>query len=242
MSDSATSSDASADNSSKHSHILNIRLWPRIPVLYPMALVALICGFITMGSGADSSTGHVCGLIFLAVTAFSLFTLTIDIGFTWALLWLAGVVIVGLILFIINIYHPFIKEVLPWLAEFKPFANHQFYFTVFMTWALILLVAAIVVRFHYVKIESNEVIVVGGVLDKRRRFSTMGMRYTKEITDVFEYYLPFVRSGRLVLSFPNESEPLVLEVVIGIDRVIKRLEHITGVMQVAPESNGQQAN
>jgi hypothetical protein len=90
-------------------------------------------------------------------------------------------------------------------------------------------------RVHYVKIESNEVVLVGGILEKRRRYSSMRMQYTKEVSDVFEYYLPFVRSGRLILRFPQEAEPVIIDHVMQIDRIIARLDHVTATWQVAPE-------
>jgi hypothetical protein len=92
-----------------------------------------------------------------------------------------------------------------------------------------------------VKIESNEVVMVGGVLDKRKRYSSMRMQYTKEVCDVFEYYLPFVRSGRLILRFPQEAEPVILDHVMQIDDVVRRLDHITASLQVAPEQHDSEA-
>ena len=215
---------------------LIVRLWPKIPVLYPAALISLICGIIAMFNTHDEKMQQVLGLVFLASLTLCLFTLTFDIGLTWALLWIAGVVIIGLVLFIINIYHKFLPDFFSWLNGLNPVANHQFYFCIFAMWLLLMVVGVIYVGFHYVRFESNEIIVVGGILDKRRRYSTAGLTYTKEVTDVFEHYLPFIRSGRLILRFPNEEEPLVLDNVMNIDGVIKRLELLTSVMAVSGNS------
>ena len=220
---------------------LVVRLWPKVPVLYPAALIALLCGIIGMFTGESENMKQALGLIFLTTLTLCLFTLTFDIGLTWALLWIAGVVIVGLILFLINIFHPFLPEFFSWLNHLKPIANYQFYLCIFIIWAVLMLVGVIYVSFHYVRFESNEIIVVAGIMDKRRRYSTTGFTYTKEVTDVFEHYLPFIRSGRLVLRFPNEEEPLILDNVMGIDTVIKRLEMLTSVMAVAGNSQQPRA-
>ena len=90
-----------------------------------------------------------------------------------------------------------------------------------------------VVRFHYVKIESNEVIVVGGLLERQQRYPTLRMHYSKDVSDVLEYYLPFVRSGRLILKFHDSQDLVVIDNVRNIDTVIKQLDKITGVMKVA---------
>jgi hypothetical protein len=199
-----------------------------------MALVAFIAGILMWKWDTNKEIAQVCGLIFLATTGFSIFTLTFDIGLTWALLWVFGVMIVGLILAIINIFHPFLPDFFGWLANLNPVANSHFYFSIFTMWAILMLVGVIIVNFHYVKIEPNEVIVVGGVMDKRRRYSTMRVTYTKEVHDVFEYYLPFIRSGSLIMRFPNEEQPLILENVMHIDKVIKQMEFLTSTMQVSP--------
>ncbi len=222
---------------------LIVRLWPKIPVLYPAALVALLCGILQMWHlhenptemlqhGAVSPLEQALGITFLGTLMLCLFTITFDIGLTWALLWIAGVVIIGLVLVLVNIFYPFLPEFFSWLKHLQPYASTQFYYCVFAIWVILMIVGIIYVRFHYVRFESNEIIVVGGILDKRRRYSTAGFTYTKEVTDVFEHYLPFVRSGRLIMRFPNEEEPLMLDNVMDIDGVIKRLEMLTSVMAV----------
>ena len=142
-----------------------------------------------------------------------------------------------MLMFIINIYHPFLPGFFSFLARFTPVANAQFYFAIFIIWGLLMIGGIIYSRFHYVKIESNEVVLVGGVLDKRKRYSSMRMQYTKEICDVFEYYLPFVRSGRLILRFPQEAEPIIIDHVMHIDKVIAKLDHVTATLQTSPEDH-----
>jgi hypothetical protein len=263
----------------KHApHSLTIRVWPNIPILYPMAIAALLCGIFSLMFGidgelrilsnppvatqikqADGTTatiiasdthtvkytevadklqaGQVIALIFLAAFTYTMVVLCTDIVLTWALLGVAATVILGMGLFILNIYYHFLNGFFHFLGGFIPYANAHFYFAIFVVWVLLMIAAILYSRFHYVQIESNEVIVVGGVLDKRRRFSTMRMTYTKEVFDVFEYYLPFVRSGRLILRFTGESEPIVIDHVMHLDSVVKRLDHVTATMQVSAEDS-----
>ena len=272
----------SEDHASLHEpgsnpHSLTIRVWPNIPILYPMAIAALICGIFSMLFGIDgelkrlsnppaaqtvtqvdgtkasiiTSEQHevkytemaeklkveqVIALIFLAAFTYTMVVVCTDIILTWALLGVAAAVILGMGLFILNIYYQFLNGFFNFLGGFIPIANAHFYFAIFVVWVILMIAAIIYARFHYVKIESNEVIVVGGVLDKRRRFSTMRLTYTKEVFDVFEYYLPFVRSGRLVLRFQGETEPIVIDHVMNLDAVVKKLDHVTATMQVSAES------
>ena len=262
----------------RHPHSLVIRVWPNIPILYPMAVAALLCGLFSLFFGIDGElkrltqpvaaaavavagtevaaqpapaaamhqvapaemarklrTEQVIALVFLAVFTYTLVVVCTDIVLTWALLGVFGAVIVGLLMFIVNIYTPFLSGLFGFLTKFTPVANAQFYFAIVAVWLVLMAAAVIYSRFHYVKVESNEVVVVGGVLDKRKRYSSMRMQYTKEICDVFEYYLPFVRSGRLILRFPQEAEPVIIDHVMSVDKVIAKLDHVTATLQVAPE-------
>ena len=259
-------------------HTLTIRVWPNIPILYPMAIAALLCGIFSLLFGIDGKlkeistppapqtvqqasgtvvsesptlvqvsyaemahrlqVEQVIALVFLAAFAYTMVVVCTDIILTWALLGVAAATILGMGLFILNIYYNFLGGFFNFLVGFIPIANAHFYFAIFAIWVILMVSAIIYARFHYVKIESNEVIVVGGVLDKRRRFSTMRMTYTKEVFDVFEYYLPFVRSGRLILRFNGESEPIVIDHVMQLDRVIKKLDHVTATLQVSAEEVG----
>ena len=258
-------------------HSMTIRVWPNIPMLYPMAAAALLCGIFSLMFGLNSElkristppaavtsaaqdgsvssitptetpvkfaeisqrlkVEQVIALVFLAAFAYTMVVICTDIILTWALLGIAAAVILGMGLFILNIYYQFLNGLFDFLGGFIPIANAHFYFAICVVWVLLMIAAIIYARFHYVRIESNEVIVVGGVLDKRRRFSTMRMTYTKEVFDVFEYYLPFVRSGRLILRFTGESEPIVIDHVMQLDAVVKRLDHVTATMQVSAEAH-----
>lgn len=257
-------------------HSLIIRVWPNIPILYPMAIAALLCGIFSLMFGMDGElkrisqaptakvtaqadgtqvtsvatettveyakiaeklqAEQVIALIFLAAFTYTMVVVCTDIILTWALLGIATAVILGMGLFILNIYYNFLGGFFNFLGGFIPVANAHFYFAIFVLWVILMISAILYSRFHYVKIESNEVVVVGGVLDKRRRFSTMRMTYTKEVFDVFEYYLPFVRSGRLILRFQGETEPIVIDHVMQLDAVVKKLDHVTATLQVSAES------
>ena len=277
---------ASTPPEERHRHSLIVRMWPNVPILYPMAIAALLCGIFSLMWGVDKElhrlskaptvtqgavepgkamqtekdgpwivfdgdkvlvtanpekiandlqAEQVIALIFLAAFTYTLIVVCTDIVLTWALLGLLSVVVLALVMFIVNIYHPFLSGFFNFLERFTPVANAQFYFAIFIIWGLLMLGSIVYSRFHYVKIESNEVVLVGGILDKRKRYSSMRMQYTKEICDVFEYYLPFVRSGRLILRFPQEAEPVIIDHVMNIDKVIVQLDHITTILQVGPE-------
>ena len=273
-----------------------IRMWPKTPILYPMALIALICCLVAHFAGSSDLSDYPFGkevpaavdgaspdsdpapapapedgaapqanaasvtllpaqasapsaedaaasaaeelekkrvdrtlaVIFLLALFFSLFSICVDLDVRWAIIYASALVIVALLLWILDITIGFFPKVLPILDHITPMANAQFYLGVFLLWLVLMGISFFITRFHYVKIESKELIVVGGMLERQQRYDTMRMRYTKEINDVMEYYLPFVRSGRLIFSFPEQSEAVIIDNVMNIKKVTKRLDEIVG--------------
>src|SRR6187401_1871023 len=46
---------AATDPEDRHPHSLVIRVWPNIPILYPMAIAALLCGIFSLLWGVDGT-------------------------------------------------------------------------------------------------------------------------------------------------------------------------------------------
>ncbi len=288
-----------------------IRMWPKTPMVYPMALMALICCLVGLyfgttpyinkmtkmvnaetvqeassgesqesaNSSEEASSGEdeeqegeaanqeeqseeegttagsttvsqdyesvvknlvsartvdkVLGVLFLIVFAFSMFTLCIDIEVRWALISFSLIIIVLLVIYITNEKYEYLPNFISRLATLTPMASPIFYFSIAFIWLILMIISMLSVRFHYVIVESNEVTVIGGLLERQQRFPTTRMKYSKDIQDVFEYYLPFVRSGRLIFYFPEQNETVVIDNVIQIDKVISHLNHISGMIQVS---------
>ncbi len=164
------------------------------------------------------------GMMFFLVFAFSMFVVCIDFEVRWALISFSIVLLVIMGLYMaerlghINLPTP--KAI---LSHFQLYATPLFYYSIFGVWVILMFISWMIARLHYVKIEQSEVIAFGGLMENQRRVSTIRMSWTRNVTDVFEYWLPFVRSGTLVLKFPND-EPLVLENVLNIDKVMRRLD------------------
>ena len=167
-------------------------------------------------------------VIFLLALFFSLFAICIDLDVRWAIIYASALVILALLLWILDITIGFFPTILPIVDYITPMANAQFFLGVFLVWVILMAISFFITRFHYVKVEAKEVMVVGGMLERQQRYDTMRMRYTKEINDVMEYYLPFVRSGRLIFSFPEQNEAVIIDNVINIKKVTKQLDEIVG--------------
>ncbi len=175
---------------------------------------------------------RIAGFVFLVVFGICMFALCVDTEVRWALI---GFVTVGLLvttLILLNQVYGFLPGLLQGLLRMTPNASPQFYLGIFYIWLALMVISLITIRFHYVRIEANEVLVVGGLLEAQKRYPTMHMKYEKDISDVIEYYTPFVNSGRLVLVFPMQNEKLVIDHVIQIDKVIARLNKLSSSLEV----------
>jgi hypothetical protein len=47
-----------------------------------------------------------------------------------------------------------------------------------------------------------------------------------------EHYLPFVRAGRIILSFPDQAEAVIIDNVLHIQEVAAQLEKLVSTLQV----------
>ncbi len=173
----------------------------------------------------------VMGWIFFIVLAGALFALCIDTEVRWALIWFVSSISVILLLMLANHHFKFLPEFIGQLLTFDPAAKPQFYAGITCVWLILYGISLLIIRFHFVRIERNEVFVTHGLLEGQRRYPTLQMKYEKDVTDVFEYYLPFVRAGKLILSFPN-GDKIFLDNVRNIDRVIQNLNELSSELKV----------
>mgnify|MGYP003675998109 CR=1 FL=1 len=218
----ASVSEPEPIRSSRNERRIIIRMWPKTPVLYPMALVALICCFVshfagssdlrdypfaddapavepgtppvddrptvegeasvsegqpnilaaqavpaadanTPAAAADDATKELekkrvdrtLAVIFLIVLFFSLFAICVDLDVRWAIIYSSAIVIVGLLLWILDITIGFMPKLLAVLDHITPMANPQFFLGVFLVWVMLMAISFFVTRFHYVRIEAN---------------------------------------------------------------------------------------
>ncbi len=184
------------------------------------------------GKSQSGLINTILAMAFLFSFAFSMFVVCIDFEVRWSLVafLLVLMAVVGVLVAdrMAIIQLPSAMSV---LSNFTLYATPLFYFAVFAVWLILMAISAVIARLHYVKIEHNEIVEHGGVMETQKRMSTFRMHWTKKITDVFEYWLPFVNSGTLIFEFPNDK-PLILRNVLKIDKVIKKLDAKSSSFQV----------
>lgn len=205
--------------------------YPKIVMLYPTFIVALIAGIATLLLAADSVHHQTIGVMFLAVTGINMVVLAFDFPRTTSLnlFFVFLVLIMGTIL--TSVYVPNLLPALTnVLKKINPTANATFYFCFVAILTILYIAMMINVRFDYWEVRPNELLHHHGVLSNLERYSAPNMRISKEIVDVFEYML--LRSGRLIIHPSNEPRAFVLDNVLGINKKETAITKMLGALQV----------
>jgi hypothetical protein len=210
-----------------------IRSYPKVVVYYPTMLAAFLCALYTLfwpDAGGESS--QLAGRVFFIMFFFN--TLTIAFDFSRAAFF---VLCLSLGLFLTLAYLAESKDIAVFdflgraLGGIDLSAKPAFFVSYGAVFLLIFLGVYLQTRFNYWEIKHNELIHHHGVAGDSERYPAPNLRMSKEITDVFEYLLLF--SGRLVLFPASAERPIVLDHVVRINAIEKRVETMLQTFQVS---------
>ncbi len=212
---------------------VTIRSYPSITVqLYILGILALILGVVEFFVNKTEYT-RAFGIFFILAFFFLSIVAAFEFPETKFFLLISLIVIIILLYVLLSFMN--IIPSMGGLGRFynainATFSSHAFIgmgisalFVVFLIW--------LSRRFNYWVIEPNQVIHKTGLFGKVERYPTRSMRFSIDISDVFEYLL-FFRSGRLVMDFPDEKKTVVLTLVPNIKRVDRKIREILGYVEV----------
>ncbi len=215
---------------------LVIRSWPKIILMLPTLLIAVLCGAIMLtqeppAADADFSFTHLVGLGFLFILLLNLTMLLYDLS-------LRGFIIVCLLIIVLVLTVMVINMQIAggaWQAigralSIKVYANSAFYFLLALVLLFNLIIAWVITRFHYWVIERNEVIIHRGFLQEVERHPTAQARFKLVIEDVVEYGM--LGSGRLVFYFGDDQSEHELSTVPFVHSKARALDELLGRVAV----------
>ncbi|MCL6504393.1 MAG: hypothetical protein K6T86_17060 [Pirellulales bacterium] len=208
---------------------------PKIVFLYPTMLMALFAAiylsFLRGPIAPENVHAAAVTAAFLVVFATNLIVLSFDFPRTLSLtlFFLLAAIVMGLVLLFTLKPHllPLIGEA---LAKYRPVANPTFFWSIVLVMGLIYVAVFISLQFDYWEVTPNELLHRHGFLANVERFPAPNMRFDKEITDVFEYFL--LGSGRLIIQPGGERRAITLENVLFVRQKEKALTAMLGVLQV----------
>lgn len=217
-----------------------IRSYPKVIVYYPTMVVAFLCAAWTAFSGDGGAGAEQAGRLFFFVFFFN--TLTIAFDFS-RVVFVASCLFFGLLVTLAFLLE---TKQIPVFGAFKSAFEHfsmaakpSFFAAYGICFVLIFIGVFIESRFNYWEVKHNEILHHHGIAGDVARYDARNLRMTKEITDVFEYVLLF--SGRLVFEFDRNSRPIVLDHVVRINAMEKRIERMLQTLQVRVQSDGPSA-
>ena len=225
-----------------------IRERPKVIFLYPTLLAALVAAAWTyLGTPGDGPIdidqlplGP--GRLFWWTFAINMLALAFDFtrGEFVAVVLFFGVAILGIVLLDQNL--KFVRPVQETLSHIKLLAHPHLYLMIALALSVVLVGVAIMGRFDYWEITHNEILHHKGVLGDLKRYPAPNLRLHKEIPDLFEYCLFFALggSGRIVLHPQGADRSVVLDNVIGVNRIEERIQKMLSSLQVKVDTSGHE--
>jgi len=212
-----------ADDAAPELDRVIVRAYPKVIFFWLTWIVSLVAAIIA--ANADASPDHL-GTVWMCFFAFNLLVISFDFTEVISLMMLA---LIAMTVFA-GLYFDFLSFVGDFFRSLQLHMDSNFYFTMFGLFTLVYIVVFIKTRFDYWEFRHNEVIHRRGIFADMRRYSTEDLRWFKEVPDVLERII--CGSGRMILTTPLEKHPIVIQHVVGINRIDERVADIMGVKRV----------
>ncbi|KAA3606810.1 MAG: hypothetical protein DWQ01_17490 [Planctomycetota bacterium] len=229
----AKSSDGKSSEGRQEILRVVVRPYPKVVFFYLTWIASFVCGLVTSLGTSDPAIAEgarlgdpLIGQIWMGIFFFNLLVISFDFNEERSLAMLFGGVAAVLAL----LYFGVLGAVGEWVASIHPLMNDAFYWMIFVGFSIVYLFVWLRTRFDYWVFRPNEVVHHYGVFPKMKRYSTEHMRWVKEIPDLMERVL--MGSGRIIISTPHESHPVVIEHVLRIGTVDDQIASIMGVKEV----------
>lgn len=209
-----------------------IRSWPKVIFLYPVFLVALICGLLQALTGGleESTWAETAGLAFFGVVCLNLLVISFEFSrFKTLAIFFFCVAVFFFLLYLSTRWEvfAFLKNL---IAMIHIKASTPFYFSIAAYLFAVFCSVFVTTRFNYWIIRSNEILHKEGFLGDVKRFPSPNLKMTKEISDVFEFLL--LGSGRVVLYPASEKQAIVLEHVLRVNAAEKAIQELLSALAV----------
>jgi hypothetical protein len=175
---------------------------------------------------------NLLGMLFLAMLAFNLLTMGLDLPRFAIVAWLfVALFVVFFVLWLGSYFQlDLVRPIHAIISHIYAVANRGFYVMVFVTLMVVFLIIYITRWLDYWEILPNEILHHHGPLSDLERYPTMNLKFDKEIPDVLEFML--LGAGRLVLHIPNVPKALVLDNVLFINRKEEVLKKVMSRLEV----------
>ncbi len=222
-----------------------IRQRPKVIFLYPTLLAAITAAvwtYLASGTGPIDVEALPLGPGRLFWWTFAINLLALGFDFTRgefvAVVLFFGVAILGIVLLDQNF--DLVRPVQEVLSHIKLVAHPHLYLMMAAAVGLVLVGVIVLGHFDYWEITHNEILHHKGFLGDLQRFPAPNLRLHKEIPDLFEYclFIAVGGAGRIVLHPHGSERSVVLDNVIGVNRIEERIQKMLSSLQVKVDTSG----
>ncbi len=210
-----------------------IRPWPKVIFLYPTMVYSLLAWIVSYLFAGPSHPGlpRTLGILFCAVFGLNLLVFSFDFSRIKSLTILFVLVAVIFGIGWANTKWEVMASIRALVEKIDVRMNTQFYGFMAVFLLFIFTLVFVNTRFNYFEITRNEILHHHGYLGDITRTPTTAMRMQKEIYDLMEYLL--LRSGRLIFYPSTTREALVIDNVVKVNEVEKRIKDLLSSVSVA---------
>ena len=203
-----------------------IRPVPNILFLWPSMVAGVISGLLMSVFPASERVGHQAALIYFVPLIFNFMVITFSFSRTKIV-----TIFFAVLAFVLAIsYAQWWSAIASWFTPLNARANSHFYFVYSLALGVIYAIIYVSTRFDYWEITNNELIHHHGFLGDVERFPAPNLRISKEIDDVFQWLL--MGSGRLIFYPSDQHRAIILDNVVGINRVENRIKELLSTLSV----------
>lgn len=210
-----------------------VRPYPKVILLYPTALCALVCGLVQAFAGGGENAlarERMLGLAMGATAGFNMLVLAFEFTRLKSFAIGLGALAALFLCLWLGERWPVIEILREFLVARDLRLSTELYFGIALYFALILVGVMVYARFNYYEIKRNLIVHHTGFLGHVKRFPSPNLRMTKEINDIFEYGL--LRLGRIILFPATEKEAIVLENIINVNTVERDIHEMLKALAV----------
>ncbi len=206
-----------------------LRSYSKVIFFFPLCLFSAFAWFIGLFLGTGEGQGWIA-IIWIAIFFLNLLVGAFNFPTPKFVLLILCIVISIVAIWLIVTYTAFNMGIDAMLASLLTInLSTAFYGSMFLGIGITLSSAFMSAHVKSVRIEQNEVILKSALLGETKRFPTGSLRYTIEISDVFEYIL--LGAGKITFEFASDIK-LVLETVPLINRKTRRIDKLLSMIKI----------
>jgi len=207
-----------------------VRSYPKAIILLPTGILAILFGIIEAIFGESNWLG----LFFLAVFLFNIFILSFEFSEAKTFGFFAIIVIL-ILLYILAGQMGWISSgsFLGFIGALDTRLSEDTFFVIGMGILFVVFLIWLSRRWDYWIIEPNQITHKKGIFGGMDRYPTAGLKYSIDISDVFEHLL--FKSGKLTIYFPQEKLMIPLTLVPNIKKVEHQIRQLLGIVEIEVE-------